>query len=130
MIYILVKLFLIKELVMDYCMQWGISADEKDVFKLLATIGRRGPSTFIFEAAQKDYSPEDVKTFRNKMGLTQREFSVLFDITQPTLWKIENGKSTYSTIIVFIQLCAEVPAALNWLLEIRGQYIHDEMHKT
>lgn len=109
----------------DYCKQWGISEDEKDVFKLLTTIGRRGPSTFVFEAAQKDYSPENVKAFRNKLGLNQREFSNLFNITQSTLWKIENGKSTYTTILVFIQFCEEVPAALSRLLEVRGQYIHD-----
>jgi HipA-like protein len=109
----------------DYCRQWGISEDEKDVFKLLTTIGRRGPSTFVFEMAPKDYSPESVKGLRNKLGLTQREFALLFDITQTTLSKIESGKSAYSTILVLIQLCEEVPDALSWLLKIRGQYIHD-----
>jgi len=109
----------------DYCQQLGISENEKDPFVLLTTIGRRGPSTFVFEAV-KEYSTERVKAFRNKLGLNQREFAVLFDITRTTLSKIEQGKSSYSTIVYFIELCEEVPEALAWLLETRGQYIHDD----
>ena len=33
----------------DYCKQFGISPEEKDIFILLATIGRKGPSWFMFE---------------------------------------------------------------------------------
>lgn len=110
----------------DYCKQWGISENEKDIFKLLVTIGRRGPSTFVFEPAPKEYSAEKVKAFREKLGLNQRDFASFFDITQTTLSKIEQGKSLYSTITIFIQLCEDSPEALAWLLEVRGQYMHDD----
>ncbi|MCB1107049.1 MAG: hypothetical protein KDK76_03020, partial [Chlamydiia bacterium] len=33
----------------EYCQSVGISVDEENVFVLLSTIGRRGPSSFIFE---------------------------------------------------------------------------------
>lgn len=110
----------------DYCEQWGISEDESDPFVLLTTIGRRGPSTFVFEAAPDEYTAEQIKAFRNKLNLNQREFAFLFDITQTTLSKLEQGKSSLSIITYFIRLCDEVPEALLRLLKIRGQYIHDD----
>lgn len=110
----------------DYCKQWGIAEDEGDPFVLLTTIGRRGPSTFVFEAVSQTYSPEDIKAFRNKLNLNQREFSLLFGISQATLSKLEKGKSSYPTIESFIRLCEEVPQAMMWLLKTRGQYIHDD----
>lgn len=111
----------------DYCSQWGISENEKDAFRLLTTIGRRGPSTFVFEPVPKEYSAENIKTFRKKLRLNQRDFAALFDITQATLSKIEQGKSTHGTVMVFIQLCDEISEALHWLLNVRGQYIHDNL---
>ncbi|MCB1082657.1 MAG: HipA N-terminal domain-containing protein [Chlamydiia bacterium] len=33
----------------DYCASVDISVDEDDPFVLLATLGRRGPSSFVFE---------------------------------------------------------------------------------
>lgn len=110
----------------DYCKQWGISADETDPLVLLTTIGRRGPSTFVFEPALDEYTAEKVKSFRKKLNLNQREFALFFDITQATLSKLEQGKSSHLTIMHFIQLCEEVPNALTWLLEFRGQFIHDD----
>lgn len=110
----------------DYCKQWEISENESDPFALLTTIGRRGPSTFVFEPVYGEYTAERIKAFRNKLNLNQREFATLFDITQATLSKLEQGKSSYLVITHFIQLCEEVPSALAWLLEFRGQYIHDD----
>lgn len=110
----------------DYCKQWGISENESDPFTLLTTIGRRGPSTFVFEPALGEYAAERIKAFRDKLSLNQREFALLFDITQTTLSKLEQGKSSYPIITHFIQLCEEVPDALAWLLRARGQYIHDD----
>ncbi|MFH1653463.1 MAG: HipA N-terminal domain-containing protein [Pseudomonadota bacterium] len=110
----------------DYCKQWDISMDEEDPFRLLTTIGRRGPSTFVFEPALKNYSAEDVRAFRERLGLNQREFATLFNITQTTLSKIEKGKSSYTTIVLLIQLCDEMPHALAWLLENQGQFLHDD----
>ena len=111
----------------DYCAQWGINKDEADPFVLLTTIGRRGPSTFVFEAGNdEDYSALDVKWFRKHLKLNQREFAALFGITQATLVKLETGRTEYPLILSYIQLCKKVPKALSWLLQKRGQYLHDE----
>jgi len=109
----------------DYCKQWNISQEEADPFILLTTIGRRGPSTFVFEALPEDYGAEDIKRFRDKLGLNQREFARLFNISQVTLSGLELGKTKNGTLLLLIKLCAEVPEALQWLLKERGYYLHD-----
>ena len=114
----------------DYCKQWKISKDENDPFVLLTTIGRRGPSTFIFEPAPQNYTSEMLKFFRKKLNLSQREFSDLFGITQVTIVKLEAGKQGNPLILRFIQLCDESPIALKWLTERRGHYLHDEKREA
>ncbi|MFH0799388.1 MAG: HipA N-terminal domain-containing protein [Pseudomonadota bacterium] len=110
----------------DYCRQWGIPEGEKDVFVLLTTIGRRGPSTFIFEPAPPEYTTEMLKAFREKLGLSQREFATLFGIMQSTLVKLEAGKQGNPITMRFIQLCDDTPVALKWLIEQRGKFLHDD----
>jgi HipA-like protein len=110
----------------DYCQQWGIDPNEKDPLVLLSSIGRRGPSTFIFEKAiEINYLPQLVKEFRIKLGLTQSEFELLFRLSHATLIRLEQGKSTNETILTYIQMVEETPSALLWLLKTRGQYLHD-----
>jgi HipA-like protein len=75
----------------DYCRSVGISENETDVLVLLSTIGRRGPSSFIFEPVyEKGFDGDVCKKFRTKLGLTIREFAGLFDISTTTLRAIEN----------------------------------------
>lgn len=111
----------------DYCHEWGISENEKDVFILLTTIGRRGPSTFVFEAAFKnEYTSSQLKDFRTRLGLTQAEFEALFDISHMTLSRLEVGKAKSNFYLLYFELFDEVPQALAWILEKRGQLLHDE----
>lgn len=111
----------------DYCRQWGIDAKERDPFVLLTTIARRGPSTFVFEAeSPKIYGGTEVRAFRKRLSLNQREFEALFGISHATLVKLEAGKSGNTAILGYIETCDRVPAALRWLLGKRGNRIHDE----
>lgn len=111
----------------DYCAQWNISPDESDPFVLLTTIGRRGPSTFVFEPPLADvYGAKELKIFRERLQLNQREFSSLFGLTQATLARIETGKTDSPLILRYVELCDKVPAALKWVVDQRGQYIHDQ----
>lgn len=110
----------------DYCYQWGIDPKEKDPFVLLTTIGRRGPSTFVFDPDDKDtFDAQALKKFRQKLQLNQREFAALFGLYQATLARLESGKAENENILRYLKLCAEVPCAMKWLLEKRGQQIHD-----
>ena len=111
----------------DYCREWGVSENEKDVFILLTTIARRGPSTFVFEAASKsEYAASQLKDFRTRLGLTQSDFEALFNISHMTLSRLEAGKSKNDFYIRYFELFNEVPQALAWMLEKRGQFLHDE----
>lgn len=111
----------------DYCHEWGIDENEDDVFVLLTSIGRRGPSTFIFEpAVQCDFTASELKSFRTKLGLTQAEFENFFDISHMTLVRLEKGKIQNDFYMHYFRLFAEVPEALAWLLKKRGHLLHDE----
>ncbi|MBU0506571.1 HipA N-terminal domain-containing protein [bacterium] len=110
----------------DYCKQWGIDPKEKDPFVLLSTIGRRGPSTFIFEMAfENDDNATSIRSFRKMLELTQEEFELLFGLAHTTLIRLEQGRSTNETLLTYIQLIKNTPQALLWLLKTRGQYLHD-----
>ena len=111
----------------DYCREWGISENEKDIFILLTTIGRRGPSTFVFEPTFKnEYAASQLKSFRNRLRLTQSEFEVLFNISHMTLSRLEAGKPKGDFYMIYFELFDKVPEALAWMLEKRGQLLHDE----
>lgn len=111
----------------DYCKQWGIDPAEKDVMTLLTTIGRRGPSTFVFEpAVENEYSGADVKKFRKRLHLSQEEFRRLFDLSHNTLQRLEQEQSESASILHYIELCDKVPEAFSWVLRQRGQTLHDD----
>lgn len=112
----------------DYCAQWGIDPAEDDPFVLLTTIGRRGPSTFVFESAiDEDFTPERLLAFRKRLKLTQRDFGLLLGLSHPTLLRLEQGRSTNETLLTYLKLVESTPAALQWLLKTRGQYLHDDV---
>ncbi len=77
----------------EYCKAQGISSEENDPLVLLTTIGRRGPSSFIFEVAHvPTISAKEVSDFRKRLKLTVREFATAFDVSPASVQKIENGK--------------------------------------
>lgn len=111
----------------DYCREWGIDENENDFFVLLATIGGRGPSTFIFEPAFAcEFGASELKSFRTRLGLTQAEFEIFFHISHMTLVRLEKDKLKNRFYMDYFSLFANVPEALRWLLKKRGQLLHDE----
>src|SRR5262249_387222 len=78
----------------DYCRSQGISTTEKNPIILLGTIGKRGPSSFIFEPVYRtEFGPRDVTNLRKKLGITQHDLAEAFDISKVTLQRIESGDS-------------------------------------
>jgi HipA-like protein len=74
----------------EYCEMVGIKPSEKDPLTLVATLGQKGPSSFIFSSVQKSLvSHENIANFRKKLNLTVREFSDLFDFAPATINRIE-----------------------------------------
>ena len=85
----------------EYCQDTGISLDEKDSFILLANLGQRGPSSFVFAPVYETVSfvAKDLKNFRKSLKLSMREFAGLFDISTAVIYRIENGKSSGRQIL-------------------------------
>lgn len=111
----------------DYCDQWGIDEKESDPFILLTTIGRRGPSTFIFEPnIESDYNGESIKSFRKELNLSQNEFEKLLNIPHATLVRLEMNQSENDILRTYIEVFDKVPQALEWILEKRKIYLHDQ----
>lgn len=80
----------------DYCESQGISPKEKNLIILLGTIGKRGPSSFIFEPVYfSKFKPSDIKNFREALGVTQHDIAQAFDINQTTLQRIESETGTF-----------------------------------
>lgn len=109
----------------DYCRSQGISIHEKNPIILLGTIGRRGPSTFIFEAVYKTtFTPSDITKFRHQLKLTQHDFAAAFDISIATLQRIESGKSFDENTLKRIEILLNFPDVARWQLKQTGGYVH------
>lgn len=96
----------------EYCAATGISENESDPFILLATIGKRGPSCFVFELVEENYfGPEDAAELRAGLGLSLREFARLFDFSPFIIQKIESGKQTGRDVLKRMELYVCFPEA-------------------
>lgn len=98
------------EAYLDYCRQEGISADETNEMILLATLGKRGPSSFIIEPIiDSTINPSILAEFRKKMELSMRDFAILFDLSLSSVHKIENSKMNGKDVLKRIQIYIDFP---------------------
>jgi len=112
----------------DYCVSQGISPHEKNPIILLGTIGKRGPSSFIFEPVYVNkFSSKDIKKLRNKIGLTQHDLAVALDISIVTLARIETDKSYDLNTLRRIQVFFDFPDVALWQLKQTGGGLHSEI---
>ena len=94
----------------EYCAAENIEVTEQDPFVLLTTIGKRGPSSFIFERKKQDsLGAKELKAFRQELGLTTREFAIGFAIGAKTLISIENGRSVGRDAMKRLELYIRFP---------------------
>ena len=94
----------------EYCQAMGIPVDETNPIILLGTIGKKGPSSFVFEPIyESTFNGEALRNFRLELGLTTREFSLCFDVPRITLVYIENGQSTGKEILKRIEIYQRFP---------------------
>ena len=95
----------------EYCRSVGISASEANPLVLLATLGKKGPSSFIcVPVVEKEaFSSEQLKQFRENLKLSIREFSDLFDVSFATVHRIENGKTSGKNALKRIEVYFKSP---------------------
>ena len=115
----------------DYCRSQGISTDEANPIILLTAIGRKGPSTFIFEPIVKDeFDVNQIKKFRETLGLSINDMALAFDLNQPTLQRLEKRMKAEIGTIRRVQIYLTFPKVALWQLEINMGKLHsDVFHK-
>lgn len=108
----------------EYCQFVGIDPGESDPFILLSTIGKRGPSSFIFSPHfDRQIKPEDVIAFRKALGLTTREFARVFEFSQASLNALERGRTSGKDIIKRLEILLNYSAVALDLLVINSGYL-------
>jgi HipA-like protein len=110
----------------EYCESQGISPSETNPITLLTTIGRRGPSTFIFESVLielTDMSTE-LRQFRKTSGLTLREVSAAFDLHLPTLSRTETGQSKDKNTLRLLKIYLNFPEVALWQIQLNQRKLH------
>ena len=112
----------------EYCASQGIDPDEEDPLILLSTIGRRGPSSFVFYPLfYYEITPKEILNFRKNLGLTTREFASAFEISQAALNALERGRSHGSEICKRLKMIVLFPdVALYFLTVNAGWLIHEK----
>ena len=108
----------------DYCKATSILVEEEDKLILLSTIGKRGPSSFIFEPEFRSYTTVKAQEFRKTLKLSTREFADLFGVTQSSIVRLENHHTTGKEILKIIESAASCKSVLRYFLEKNGKYIH------
>ena len=112
----------------DYCKTQKISLDEKNPIILLGTIGKRGPSSFVFEFVYSSaFNPCDIVKSREQLEISQHDFSEAFDISKTTLQRIEAEKSYDLNTLKRIQILLEFPEVALWQLKQTGSRVHKDV---
>ena len=111
----------------EYCKSVGISADESNPLILLSSIASRGPSSFLFKPIYcENFTGADLKSFRNNLGLSIREFTACFDFSHAGLIRVETGKSDGREILKRAEVYALYPEVALDQLRRRAAYIHQK----
>jgi HipA-like protein len=116
----------------EYCSAMGIDPKEQDPIILLSSIGRKGPSSFIFYPIfERKIKTEDVIKFRKSLGLTTREFSAIFEFSQSSLNALERNRILGSEILKRLEIILNFSnVALDFLLINGGHLIYEKWIKA
>ncbi len=111
----------------EYCKSMGISVDENDPLILLSTIASRGPSSFLFKPIYYEiFTGSDLKSFRNNLGLSVREFAACFDFSQAGITRVETGVSDGREILKRVEIYVLYPEVALGQLRRRAAYLHQK----
>jgi len=114
----------------EYCLATGIEIYEDNPFVLLTTIGKRGPSCLIFEPlAEESFKAEDAIAFRRSLGLSLRQFGLLFDFAPYTIQKIEAGKSSGRDVLKRMEIYTRFPEVAWFEMNRNKASVHTQLWK-
>jgi transcriptional regulator with XRE-family HTH domain len=72
----------------------------------------------------------DLRNFRKELGLTTREFASCFEIAQPMLVNIENGKLSGNEILKRMEIYCHFPEVAIFQFKINSGGLHVEKQKS
>lgn len=111
----------------EYCRMVGIDPSEDDQIVLVATLGQKGPSSFIFSPAiESTITHDDIVNFRKYLSLTVREFGELFDFSPTTISSIENKTISGKEAMTRLEVYCNVPEAALYELNKNRFKINEE----
>ncbi|HQS84387.1 MAG TPA: HipA N-terminal domain-containing protein [Alphaproteobacteria bacterium] len=111
----------------SYCKEFGIPITLKNPLILLATIGRRGPSSFIFEPVYaKEFTFEHFEAFRKQLGLSLKDISLLFDVSLSSLNKIISKNSSGKDVLKRLEIYYLFKDVLKFQIQQNGKYLHSD----
>jgi HipA-like protein len=111
----------------EYCRMVGIDPTERDPLTLVATLGQKGPSSFIFSPAPTtNLTNKDILNFRKALNLTIREFSDLFDFAPATINRIEKKSITGKDSLKRLEIYYNFPEIALYEAKRNRFKIHEE----
>jgi len=114
----------------DYCRAQGISLKETNPIVLLTTIGRKGPSTFVFEPVFEDKTdiPSALKKFRETLELSLEDFSKAFALNTVTVHRIEKRSSKDKNVLRLIDIYLTHPPVALEELQLTRKFVHHKVY--
>lgn len=114
----------------EYCHLLGIDPKETNPLILLSTIGKRGPSSFVFAPFyNRSFTVQDVLDFRNFLGFTTREFAEIFEIPQASFNALERKRSSGKDLLKRLEIIVRFPAVALYFLLVNGGILPSEKHQ-
>ncbi|MBA3814596.1 MAG: HipA N-terminal domain-containing protein [Alphaproteobacteria bacterium] len=111
----------------SYCKEFSISPLTTDPLILLATIGRRGPSSFIFEPVYAaHFTFKDFDELRKSLELSLQDVALLFDVSLSILQKIKAGDSSGKEVLKRLQLYYLFKDTLMFQIKCNGKFLHSD----
>ncbi|MES2199252.1 MAG: HipA N-terminal domain-containing protein [Chlamydiota bacterium] len=115
----------------EYCQSMGVDLSECDPLILLSTIGKKGPSSFIFSPIfERTIEPKNLIKFRESLGLTTREFAKVFEFSQASLNALERGRTSGKDILKRLEILLKFPIVALDLLFINSGHLAYEKQIT
>lgn len=112
----------------DYCLSQNITPDEKNPIILLGTIGKRGPSSFVFELEYtSDFTRNNLIKFRESLEISQNDFANAFNLSIATVQRIEEGSSSDLNTFKLIEIYLTFPEVALWQLKQSGINVHSKV---
>jgi DNA-binding XRE family transcriptional regulator len=109
----------------DYCFAQNISVNERNPIILLGSIGKKGPSSFIFEPVYDNpFTSVDIVKIREILDISQHDLAKAFGLSEITVKKIESRKSQDATTLKLIQMFFTFPECGLWQLKQTGSRVH------